>query len=183
MKTGASHSWINPRKPAWKFRMWSKSTCSQKWKKSEKLTVHTEYSLTNFQYEVHPVYDRNWNAESCFEKIVKSKMHFWRVFSFVLLLPTRIKTEASSPLKSRWFLKRNLNLDYKSVIDKVFHSTILFMGPGFLSNEMWAMVATNAVTHLEKSTWNKISLHCARVARLKMINFTIWSKIIQLSKG
>ena len=72
MKTGASHSWINLRKPAWKFRMWSKSTCSQKWKKSEKLTGHTEYSLTNFQYEVHPVYDRNWNAESYFEKIVKS---------------------------------------------------------------------------------------------------------------
>ena len=113
---------------------------------------------------------------------------FLASFSSVLLLPgtsdsTRIKTEASSPLKSRWFLKRNLNLDYKSVIDKVFHSTILFMGPGFLSNEIWAMVATNAVTHLEKSTWNKISLHCARVARLKMINFTIWSKIIQLSKG
>ena len=72
IKTEASHSWINPQKPAWKFRMWSKSTCSQKWKKSEKLTGHTEYSLTNFQYEVHPVYDRNWNAESYFEKIVKS---------------------------------------------------------------------------------------------------------------
>ena len=176
--------------------MWSKSTCSQKWKKSEKLTGHTEYSLKNFQYEVHPVYDRNWNAESCFEKIVKSqrkskKMYFWRVFHLFYFCRGQVIRRESRPKRHRrWnpddFWNETSIWTTKASLIRYFILQFYLWGRGFSnfhSNEMWAMVATNAVTHLEKSRWNKISLHCARVAWLKMINFTIWSKIIQLSKG
>ena len=74
-----------------------------------------------------------WQRFTCLKKIEENIF----LASFSSGLPSRViwwesKTEASSPLKSRWFFKPNLNSDYKSTIDKVFHSRILFMGPGFL---------------------------------------------------
>ena len=151
-------------------------------------------------YEVHAFY--MYQKLKCLkllsknrELVLKSEENIF-LASFSSVLPsrrqvissTKIKTEASSPLKSRWFFKWILNSDYKSIIDKVFHSTILFMGPGFLKFSLkWNVgYVGNKCCHTfgkKYLQWNKISLHFARLARLKMMNFTIWSKIIQLSKG
>ena len=113
--------------------------------------------------------------------------------SFSSGLPSRgqvIRRESRPKRHRRWnpddFWNETSIWTTKASLIRYFILQFYLWGRSFSNfhwNEMWAMVATNAVTHLEKSTWNKISLHCARVAWLKMINFTIWSKIIQLSKG
>ena len=133
---------------------------------------------------------------SCFEKFVMCKYHTGKLkidvnlfmASFLSMLPIRrpfIRQESRPKRHRRWnpddFWNETSIWTTKASLIRYFILQFYLWGRGFSNfhwNEMWAMVATNAVTQLEKNAWFKISLHCGRVTRLKMINFTIWSKII-----
>ena len=112
--------------------------------------------------EVHAFYIRNWNAGSCFQKMNKENWRKWISGEFFIWSAeprtnnsTRIKTEASR--HRRWnpddFSNESSIRTTKASLIRYFILQFYLWGRGFSnfhSNELWAMVATNAVTHLEK---------------------------------